>query len=274
MLIKRIVPLCALFLFAAGVAEAQTAGVVTLQANQTSATGSLVPVLTWSTNPVAQSCTASGGWSGTKAASGNQTLPSINASTNYTLTCRWGTGSATVSWVPPTTNTDESALTDLAGYKVLYGTSSTAFTSYVRVTDITARSTTVSSLAPGTWYFSVRAYNTSQVESANSNVASKVVVGATAARTVSITINAPPTTPPPTTPPPVTGLHTISRDVYDVQQQSGAWVTRAIVGSIALGAPCTKAIYASGGHYAVATSLVTLNGVTPVSTQLVAKCDL
>ena len=59
---------------AAGAAQAQTAGTVTLRANPTSATGSIVPVLTWSTNPVATSCTASGGWSGTKAASGTQTL--------------------------------------------------------------------------------------------------------------------------------------------------------------------------------------------------------
>ena len=36
-----------------GAAQAQTAGVVTLRANQTSGTGSLTPVLTWSTNPAA-----------------------------------------------------------------------------------------------------------------------------------------------------------------------------------------------------------------------------
>jgi hypothetical protein len=60
--------LFALFIFAAGAAQAQTAGVVTLTANRTSNVGSFAPVLTWSTNPVAQSCTASGGWSGTKAA--------------------------------------------------------------------------------------------------------------------------------------------------------------------------------------------------------------
>jgi serine protease len=179
-------------------AQAQTAGVVTLRANTTSASGSVVPVLTWSTTPVATSCRASGGWSGTKAASGTQTLTRINATTNFTLTCSWGTGSARVSWVAPTSNTDGSALTNLAGFRVYYGTSSTSFSKYASVSDITSRATTIGSLAPGTWYFMVRVLNTNQVESANSNVASKAVAGATAAKTVGITITGTPT-PLPTT---------------------------------------------------------------------------
>jgi serine protease len=187
-----------IYLFgAAGAARAQTAGVVTLRANSTSASGSLVPVLTWSTNPVATSCRASGGWSGNKAASGNETLARINASTNYTLTCSWGTGSAQVSWVPPTTNTDGSALTNLAGFRVYYSTSNTSFTQSSTVNDMAARTTSISSLAPATWYFKVRALNSSQVESADSNIASKAVTGASAANTVSITITGSPPPPPP-----------------------------------------------------------------------------
>ena len=112
MRVQTFAPLFALFIFAAGAAQGQTAGVVTLTANRTSNVGSFAPVLTWSTNPVAQSCTASGGWSGTKAASGSQTQATIGASTNYTLTCTWGSGSATVNWTPPTANTDGSVLTN------------------------------------------------------------------------------------------------------------------------------------------------------------------
>ena len=33
-----------------------------------------------------------------------------------------GLGSMSLSWTPPTQNTDGSALTDLAGYKLYYGT--------------------------------------------------------------------------------------------------------------------------------------------------------
>src|SRR5687768_2547725 len=172
----------------AGIAHAQTAGVVTLRANQTSATGSLTPVLTWSTNPVAQSCRASGGWSGDKAASGTQTLPSITASTNFTLTCSWSGGTALVRWTAPTQNTNGTALTNLASFRVVYGTAANALNQSYTVSDVTARQATITALPPGTWYFAVRARTTANVESADSNVGSKVVTGATSASTVAITI--------------------------------------------------------------------------------------
>ncbi|HEY6125567.1 MAG TPA: fibronectin type III domain-containing protein [Steroidobacteraceae bacterium] len=261
------------FLCAAGAAHAQTAGTVTLQANATSATGSMTPRLTWSTNPVATSCRASGGWSGNKAVSGSETLAAINASTNYTLTCSWGTGSTTVNWVAPTTNTDGSALTNLAGFRVYYGTSATALSSSTTVTDVTRRSTTVSSLAPGTWYFAVRAFNTNNAESDNSNVATKTVTGASAARTVNITITAPTPVPPTPTPPPTGSLRTTSVDVYDVLQQSnGTWAPRAIVGRIALGRPCSTAFTATGGYYQINKADVTRNSTNPWSNIFVARC--
>jgi len=259
------------FIFAAGVAQAQTAGTVTLTANRTSATGSFAPVLTWSTNPVAASCAASGGWSGTKAVSGTQTLPAISASTNYTLTCTWANGSTSVSWVAPTTNTDGSALVNLAGFRVYYGTSSTSLTNSMLIDDVTRRSATISPLTPGTWYFAVRAFNTSNVESDTSNVASKAITGATAARTVNITITG--TTPPPNPTPPTGTLRTTSVDVYDVLQGSnGTWSARAIVGRIALGRTCSSAFTATGGYYQITRSDVTMNGTSPWSNILVARC--
>jgi hypothetical protein len=127
----------------------------------------------------------------------------------------------------------------------------------------------VSSLAPGTWYFAVRAFNTSGVESVDSNVATKTVSGASAARTVSITI----TSPTPVPPPPTGTLRTTSVDVYDVLQQSnGSWSARAVVGRIALGRTCSTAFTANGGYYQINTRDVTLNGVRPWSNILVARC--
>jgi serine protease len=202
-------------LLASAAAHAQTAGVVTLRANSTSASGSLVPVLTWSTNPTASSCRASGGWSGNKTVAGNETLARISASTNYTLTCTWSTGSSTVSWVAPTQNTNGTALVDLAGFRVYYGTSSTSLTQTSVVNNVAARTTTINSLAPGTWYFKVRAFNASQTESTDSNVAAKAVAGATAAGTVGITITG---TPPPPPPPP-TGSNEVEPNNYTGQAQ-------------------------------------------------------
>ena len=46
----------------------------------------------------------------------------------FTLTVHAvATGSATLSWLPPTTNIDGSPLTNLAGYKIYWGTSADDF---------------------------------------------------------------------------------------------------------------------------------------------------
>jgi hypothetical protein len=272
---------------AASAVQAQTAGIVTLRANATSATGSMAPVLTWSTNPVATSCTASGGWSGTKAASGTQTLPTITASTNYTLTCTWNEGSAHVSWTTPTTNTNGSVLTNLAAYRVYYGTSTSSLSRSLEVNDITRRDTVVNSLVPGTWYFMVRAVNTAQVESPNSEMWTKAVTGATAASSVAITINAAPApepTPPPTptpppdptpTPPPTPApsptLKTIATPVFDViRSSSGKSKLGRLVGTVPVGKPCST-YNLLGNLYGVDSGIVTLTRAARSST-LVAYC--
>jgi hypothetical protein len=54
--------------------------------------------LTWSTS-AANTCTASGAWSGTKPVSGSQTTGPLNSSSVFILTCsgRWGTGDDTAT---------------------------------------------------------------------------------------------------------------------------------------------------------------------------------
>jgi len=75
------------------------------------------------------------------------------------------TASATVNWTAPTTNTDGSSLTDLAGFRIYYGTSITSLNSTVDAPGAATRTQTVASLVPGTYYFSVSAYSGSGVES-------------------------------------------------------------------------------------------------------------
>lgn len=82
---------------------------------------------------------------------------------------------ATLSWTPPTQNTDGSALTNLTGYRVSHGTSPTELTQTIQIENAGLSSYTVSNLSPGTYYFAVRAYNSDGVESSNSNVVQKVV---------------------------------------------------------------------------------------------------
>lgn len=85
------------------------------------------------------------------------------------------TGSATIRWTAPTSNTDGSALTNLSGYRVNYGTSATTLNQSATVNNAGITTYTVSNLTSGTWYFAVVAINASGGMSAASNVASKTI---------------------------------------------------------------------------------------------------
>jgi hypothetical protein len=251
-------------LLLASIAQAQTAGTITFTANKTSSTASFAPVLTWSTSPVATSCAASGGWSGTKFASGSETVASISSNTSYTLTCSWGSGAAVVSWTKPTTNSDGSPLTDLASYKILFGKSSTSLTQTQSVNSATATSATVPALAASTWYFVVRAVNSKGAESANSNIAQKTVSAASAAKSVAITVTS--STPPPTT----TTLKAIERPAYDVLWSNGTRVLGRQVGNVLLRTACNSSYRVGTNYYQVSSGLTMWN--TPRSSHFVAKC--
>ena len=84
-------------------------------------------------------------------------------------------GGGVAAWTPPTQNTDGSSLTNLAGYRIAYGTSANALTQTVQVANVGITRYIFDNLSPGTYYFAVRAYTWNGTESANSNVASKVV---------------------------------------------------------------------------------------------------
>ncbi|MFQ5735863.1 MAG: fibronectin type III domain-containing protein [Thermodesulfobacteriota bacterium] len=78
--------------------------------------------------------------------------------------------SATINWSPVTTNIDGSPLTELAGYRVHYGTEPGVYTTTVDIADPTAASAVISGLQAGTtYYFVVTAYDTSGNQSAYSN---------------------------------------------------------------------------------------------------------
>jgi len=82
-------------------------------------------------------------------------------------------GTATLVWSAPTTNTDGTPLTDLAGYKVHYGTTHGSYSNTVTVGNVTSYS--INNLASGTYYFSLTSYDTRGMESGYSNEVSKVI---------------------------------------------------------------------------------------------------
>lgn len=126
-------------------------------------------------------CTASGAWGGTKSLTGTQVTSTLLNDASYTLTCVTPamastppeTGSATVSWTAPTKNSDGTALTDLTGFRVIYGQTATTLSQTITISNPATSSYVVANLSSGVWYFAVRAFNANGVESVNSNVASK-----------------------------------------------------------------------------------------------------
>jgi hypothetical protein len=84
-------------------------------------------------------------------------------------------GSATLRWTAPTTNVDGSPITDLAGYRIVYGQSSGALSQSLTVASPAITSASVENLSTGTWYFAVKAYTSGGVESDLSNIAQKTI---------------------------------------------------------------------------------------------------
>jgi len=85
------------------------------------------------------------------------------------------TGAATIDWTPPSENTNGTKLTNLAGFRIYYGTSAANLNQMVQVASATETTYTISNLAAGTWYFAGVAYTTAGTQSALSNVVSAAI---------------------------------------------------------------------------------------------------
>jgi hypothetical protein len=88
---------------------------------------------------------------------------------------RSGTGSAVLSWTAPSRNTDGSLVGKIAGYYVYYGLSPTTILETIQVSDPSATSYRVQHLDPGTYYFSVAAYNSAGARGLRSTPISKTI---------------------------------------------------------------------------------------------------
>ncbi|HEV7137565.1 MAG TPA: fibronectin type III domain-containing protein [Steroidobacteraceae bacterium] len=83
--------------------------------------------------------------------------------------------SVEVSWSAPTANTDGSALTNLAGYRVYYGTAPNTLNQSLDVPSAGATDFVIQGLKTGLWYFAVVAYTNTGLESTRSSVVSKAI---------------------------------------------------------------------------------------------------
>jgi hypothetical protein len=84
-------------------------------------------------------------------------------------------GNVTLSWVAPDQNADGSALTDLAGYKIFYGTSSGIYDHEIRLDNPGVTTHIVDNLVPGTYFFAAKSFNASGVDSSYSGEAVRTV---------------------------------------------------------------------------------------------------
>jgi hypothetical protein len=77
-------------------------------------------------------------------------------------------GTATVSWTAPAV--DINGMSNVAGYRIYYGSSEGQMTHVIDVDNASAVTYTVSDLAPGVWYFAVTDYDDQKIESTRSGV--------------------------------------------------------------------------------------------------------
>lgn len=141
--------------------------------------------LSWASEH-ADGCSASGGWNGDRAPSGSAESGPIEASTTFTLTCSGPGGNAvamlsvsvlgivTLSWQAPSENVDGTPLSDLAGYRIYYGSDSRNYSDEVAIDGSGITSQDVL-LASGSYYFAMTALDADGNESAYSNEVVKTV---------------------------------------------------------------------------------------------------
>jgi hypothetical protein len=127
--------------------------------------------VTWSSSNTSVATVNSSGLAtavGAGTATITATSGSISGNTTLTVT---PAGTISLAWDPPTTNADGSPLTDLAGYKIYYGTAFGTYDHSIDVGNVTTY--TLTGLAQGqTYYIAVIAYDTSNNQSGFSNEAS------------------------------------------------------------------------------------------------------
>jgi hypothetical protein len=85
-----------------------------------------------------------------------------------------GNGTATISWSPPSANTNgTSPVTPIIGYTIFYGTDPSILTTHINIIGAGTTTYTVTGLASGTWYFAVAANAADATQSAMSALGSK-----------------------------------------------------------------------------------------------------
>ena len=84
-------------------------------------------------------------------------------------------GSVTLSWTAPTENSDGSTLTNLAGYKLYWGTTSGQYPNSVTINNASVTTYVIENLSTGSYEFVATAFNLAGIESSYSAPVTKLV---------------------------------------------------------------------------------------------------
>jgi hypothetical protein len=84
-------------------------------------------------------------------------------------------GTVTLSWFPPTHNSDGTALTDLTGYRIYYGRNPHTLQRTIVLDNPGLSSYLVENLPPAVWHFAMTSVNSRGVESNRSSTVSKTI---------------------------------------------------------------------------------------------------
>lgn len=162
------------------------------------------------------------------------------------------TGSATLTWTPPTENTDGTPYTNYGGFRIYYGTLEAPLANEIDLPDTTNTLNTyvVDNLPYGTYQFAMTAYNSAGMESDLSNSATKVV-GATPQ-------------------PPGLTFVTVETLVYNVVKRDDGFALIA-VGNVPLNTPCDISQNVNGKYAVPVASVTWLGSVEPIV--VVATCS-
>jgi len=244
---------------------------VTLAANPASVVLGAASTLTWSSTS-ATACTASGGWSGSRATSGTASVtPTATGATSYTLTCTGPGGTANASTTVTATAAAPTVTISASPTTITLGGTST-----ISWNTTNAGSCTASGAWTGARATTGNEVVTPSASGSLSYTLSCTGAGGNASGTATVTVNAPPQLPVPTVtisanPASVTlgSASTLTWSSTDATSctASGGWtgsratsgtasVTPAAVGSTSYTLSCT-----GGGGTASATATVAVNPV-------------
>jgi hypothetical protein len=166
------------------VVDQGTGSDVLLSADPENVTSGSTTTLSWSASS-ANSCSASGDWSGSRPLSGSEVVGPISADASYQLTCDGPSGNSvamvtvrvadkTLRWQAPSQNVDGTPLDDLAGYVIYWGTNSRNYTDSQTISS-PATTQWVATMAPGEYYFALTAFDSENNESGYSNEILKII---------------------------------------------------------------------------------------------------